>query len=194
MSWEATARWRPWLDLLQQAVPSAAEVLARDVGRAFAEKFGDPWDEADMPGQIQTSLCMEALVDDVPAPGTERFWPEFLAFTELTAEAYEWLAKRDVDSGLELDGDQDLLELSSFVQAGVICDITQSREGFRQLLPFLGPNLVAVAHAEVGAHHRVQHAWGGRDIDWTIGGSKFVRLDQDPWVVLPLDRRGLAQT
>jgi hypothetical protein len=181
----SSIRWSPWLTLLLQAVPTAEGILASDIGRALAAEDGDPMPDADTPGQIHTSLIMQVLSEDQPAPGTEDFWPAFLAFTELNAEAYTWLSERTVDR----DDDEDLLELMTFVEAGVVCDITRSRNGFEQLLPFLGPNLVAVAHAEIGHHHRVRNNWGGRDLDWRPGGSQFRPLDYRPWELLPPDRR-----
>jgi hypothetical protein len=156
-------RWLPSLELLLRLVPRARDVLvaAHQLDDVYGRgEFGAA--AVEPPAQVWNTLMLTVMDYDRPRLEFDDFWPGYLSYVELAAEALDLLqAATD-----RPDEDRDAAELGTFVDAGVICDITTDGEGLQALLPYLGPLSVCAAHAEVGAHRRVLHDWGGHDIDW----------------------------
>ena len=179
-------RWLPSLELLLRLVPRARDVLVetRHLEDAYGRgEFGDAAVES--PGQVWNTLMLTVMDYERPRLEFKDFWPGYLSYVELAAEALDRLqAASD-----QPDEDKDAAELGTFVDAGVICDITSDRRGFEALLPYLGPRSVCAAHAEVGAHRRVLHDWGGQDIDWRPASSLYKPAAATPADLLPVDRR-----
>lgn len=78
----------------------------------------------------------------------------------------------------------DATEVGAFAGAGVVCDVTRTRESLDQLLPWMGPTTVTTARAEVAAHS-TSRGFAVDDVDWSRAGTHFVPIDADPADLAP---------
>lgn len=79
----------------------------------------------------------------------------------------------------------DAAEVGAFARAGIICDVTRTRESLETLLPWMGPECVACSRDEVAAHS-TSRGFAVDDVDWAIAGTRFIPLDLDPTGLAPL--------
>ena len=185
MTQPAEGRWLPSLEALLALAPGVRDLL--ETSHQLEEVYGrgDLGDgEVLKPVGVWFALTLAVMDAGKPRLDLRDFWRSYLAYVELAAESEDELRRLSADP----DDDEDVRVLNSFVDAGVICDITRDRDGFLALLPYLGPRLVSAAHREVGVHGRVSDDWGGRDIDWSRGGTEFRPLNVPPQELWPLDR------
>lgn len=146
------------------------------------------WADSYAEGETPMTLCsagIEAstlhLFDDDNHPLlVDTVWPRMLQVVELALLVFEILWSDEI---LEPDA----VTVDCFAGAGIICDLTRTRESIRTLLPLMGPETVAFAQGEV-ANHSGSRGFGVADVDWAGAGSALAGLDVRPEDVLPIRR------
>lgn len=144
------------------------------------------WADSYAEGETPMTLCSAGIEastlhlfdgDDHPLL-VDTVWPRLLQVVELALLVFEILWSDEV---LEPDA----VTVDCFAGAGIICDLTRTRESIRTLLPWMGPETVAFAQGEV-ENHSGSRGFGVADVDWTGAGSSFAGLDVRPEDVLPI--------
>ncbi|MGQ0803804.1 MAG: hypothetical protein ACT4PI_08075 [Actinomycetota bacterium] len=159
---EEARRWRGFVDAFFAHVPEV---------RASLEETRDPESTIPFrPADISIQVTCDLLDDaDYPRGLDPDVWPRILAFLEVAQELVALLEA-------ELAPDhEDVMTVAVFGECGIVCDVTGSVVGLRELLPWMGPRTVAAARREV-EYHKNSRGWATEEVDWSGASSRFVPL------------------
>lgn len=160
---------------------SALLAVLLDTVPELREWWADSSDEGEWPltlPQAGIEAGVFRLFDDDRRPlQVETVWPRMLQFIELALRVEELLWS---DGSRE----EDAVTINSFTTSGLVCDVTRRRGSIETLLPWMGPDTVDSARAEV-EFHSGSRGFGVDDIDWSLAGTAFVELDHRPEDLVP---------
>lgn len=116
------------------------------------------------------------LRDDGQPTHVQTVWPRMLQFIELALRVEDILW---ADSSRE----EDAVTIGSLT-TGLVWDLTRSRGSIEILLPWMGPETVESARAEV-EYYSGSRGFGVKDVDWSLAATAFVELDHRPEDLMP---------